>query len=66
MAVYELNRGSPTLLHAFGAGFVLSRLAHAWGLYTRGGVSAGRTAGVVGTFTLTVALAVANIAKVIG
>lgn len=66
LALFELNHADPAWLHAFGAVFFVSRLMHAWGLLTSAGVSFGRTLGVCGTLLALIALAVADIAKVMG
>ena len=65
LAVYEINHAPAIALHIFGVVFVLSRLAHASGLYQSSGASSGRVAGMVGTLTALVALAVANVVQVI-
>jgi uncharacterized protein len=61
LALYELNRASPIVLHAFGAAFLLARLIHAGGLYTSPGSSTGRVIGAGITFLLVIGLALANI-----
>ncbi len=66
MAIYELNRAPAMALHIFGVAFLLARLAHAVGLYTSVGHSLGRASGVVGSFTVLVLLACANIWQVLG
>lgn len=65
LAIYEINHASATALHIFGVVFVLSRLAHASGLYQSPGASLGRVVGMVGTLTALVALAIANVIQVI-
>ena len=45
-------------VHIIGAGFLLGRIAHAQGLASSGGVSAGRAAGMVLTLTALIAAAV--------
>ena len=65
LAVYEINHAPATALHIFGVVFILSRLAHAAGLYQSSGASSGRVAGMIGTLTTLVALAIANVAQVI-
>lgn len=64
LAAFELNHGSATMLHLFGAAFLTARVAHAWGLYASGGASIGRVAGATGTMVLLVALAIANLIKI--
>jgi len=65
LAAYELNHGSATALHLFGAVFFVSRVLHAWGLYSSGGTSPGRFAGTAGTLVALMALAVANLLKIL-
>ncbi len=65
LAAYELNGGSELLLHAFGAVFFASRVLHAWGIYSSGGSSPGRFVGTAGTLTTLLALAVANVLKIL-
>ena len=57
----ELNHGAPLLLHFFGGGFLVARVAHAWGLYSSRGTSPGRFLGTAGTMLLLIALAIANL-----
>ena len=65
LAIYEINHASAVALHIFGVVFVLSRLAHASGLYQSPGASLGRVVGMFGTLTALVALAIANVIQVI-
>ncbi len=65
LAVYEINHAPAIALHIFGVVFILSRLAHASGLYQTSGASLGRVAGMIGTLTALVALAIANVIQVI-
>jgi uncharacterized membrane protein YecN with MAPEG domain len=65
LAVYEINHAPAIALHIFGVVFILSRLAHASGLYQTSGASSGRVAGMIGTLTALVALAIANVIQVI-
>lgn len=65
LAVYEINHAPAIALHLFGVVFILSRLAHASGLYQTSGASSGRVAGMIGTLTALVALAIANVMQVI-
>jgi uncharacterized membrane protein YecN with MAPEG domain len=64
LAAFELNRGPAWAVHAFGASFVLARLAHAAGLYLKGARSNARVVGVVATFTVLIVLALANLRQV--
>ena len=66
LGLYELNHGSATWLHLFGAAFLLSRLLHAWGLFNSGGASPGRVSGTIGTNSCLIGLAIANLLKVVG
>ncbi len=66
LGAYELNGGHGSMLHFFGAAFLLSRALHAWGLFSSGGVTAGRFSGTVGTNGCLIGLAVANLMKVLG
>ena len=61
LLVYELNGGRPWALHVLGGVFVLSRLAHAFGLSASSGRSPGRFAGTVGTWAVLLALALLNL-----
>jgi hypothetical protein len=61
LLVCELNGGRPWLLHVLGGVFVLSRLAHAYGLSGSAGRSPGRFAGTVGTWAVLLALALLNL-----
>jgi hypothetical protein len=61
LLVCELNGGRPWLLHVLGGVFVLSRLAHAYGLSRSAGRSPGRFAGTVGTWAVLLALALLNL-----
>jgi uncharacterized membrane protein YecN with MAPEG domain len=63
MLVYELNQGSPAVLHAYGGLFFLARALHAWGLSRIEGPSFGRTYGVLGTWIVVIGLAVANLLR---
>ncbi len=65
LAVYEINHAPALALHIFGLVFILSRLAHASGLYQSSGTSTGRAVGMVGTLTSLVLLAIANVVQVI-
>ena len=64
--VYEFNHGHPNMLHFFGAVFLLSRVLHAWGLFSSGGASPGRVSGTIGTNGCLLGLAIANLLKVLG
>lgn len=63
LLVYELNHGSPQLLHAFGSLLFFARVMHAWGLSGSAGMSIGRLGGVVGTWLTIVGLGVVNLLK---
>lgn len=61
LAVCEINRGSPTTLHVFGSAFLVSRVLHAWGLFSSSGASTGRVLGMAGTSLCLLGLAIANL-----
>ena len=65
LAAYELNGGGTMALHALGAVFFLARVLHAWGLYSSGGTSPGRFMGTAGTLVALLALAMANLLKIL-
>lgn len=59
LLVLEMSGGMPNwVIHALGIAWIVSRVAHAWGLST--GVMAGRTAGASGTYVLLLLLAGLN------
>ena len=53
----ELNGYPDTVIHAFGAVLLLSRLLHAWGLSRSSGASPGRFLGTLLTLVLMLAMA---------
>lgn len=57
LLVLELDHVQPALLHVFGIVLVLARIAHAWGLSTSAGVTPGRLLGTLGTWLVTLAMA---------
>lgn len=61
MALYELDGGSPRLLHAAGIGLIVGRLLYVGPLWTSGGWNAFRATGVTLTWLIIVALAVLNL-----
>ncbi len=61
LAALELNQGSALTLHIFGAGLLLARLLHAFGLSRSGKTSPGRFLGTVLTVTVIFGLGVANV-----
>ena len=63
LVMYELNRGSVTWLHIFGAVFFISRVVHAWGLFSSSGASMGRLVGAVGTYACLLGLAISNLVR---
>lgn len=63
LAMLELNRGSPTLLHFFGGAFLAGRILHAWGLYGSSGPSRGRVAGTAITIIVLIGLAISNVLR---
>ena len=58
IGLLEMNGGSRTMLHVYGAAIVVGRLAHAWGLSTSAGESIGRLAGMLLTFLPLIGLSV--------
>lgn len=66
MLVTELNNAlSPTWLHLLGALLIVSRIAHAWGLETSPGTSAGRVFGTLGNLLVIAVLAASTILNVV-
>ncbi len=61
MGVYELNGGSPLVLHAAGSLFFSARVLHAVGLTRQRGASFGRFVEATLTFAVLIALALANL-----
>jgi len=57
LVLAELNRASPTLLHACGVALVLGRVLHAFGLWRTSGASLGRLVGTALTWTTLIVLA---------
>ena len=62
MLLLELCGTPPIRLHALGAGLVLARLLHGWGLSHSSGLSFGRVSGIVLTWII---LASASVAAVL-
>lgn len=60
--ILELNHASPLLLHFMGAGLLLGRILHAFGLYTRKGPNPGRFIGTVLTWLALLIGAIASLA----
>jgi len=65
MAIYEINGGSHTALHAAGIVLVAARLLHVSGMWSTPKTNFGRASGQSLTWLTTVALAVLNIVKII-
>ncbi|QDP00948.1 MAPEG family protein [Thalassotalea sp. PS06] len=63
-AIFEVNQGSPMLLHAIGGALVTCRFLHAIGVSKTAGTSWQRFVGVLGTFLAILILAVINIANI--
>ncbi|MDF4002578.1 MAPEG family protein [Luteibacter sp. PPL201] len=57
LLVLELNQTLPLLLHVFGITLLIARLAHAMGLSSSPGYSAGRAAGAALTLVVIAAMA---------
>ncbi|WP_268408509.1 MAPEG family protein [Alteromonas sp. a30] len=64
MLIAEINQMPHTLLHIVGAGLIIVRLLHAFGLANNVGKSWQRFVGVIGTFLLYIVLIVTNILTV--
>lgn len=54
----EQTGASPAVIHGFGASFVIARVAHAQGMSSTLGRSAGRFYGSIGTLLITAGLAI--------
>jgi len=65
MAVYEINGGMHTALHAAGIVLVAARLLHAAGMWSTPKTNFGRVSGQSLTWLTTVALAILNIVKIV-
>ncbi|MFT6908082.1 MAG: putative membrane protein YecN with MAPEG domain [Oleiphilaceae bacterium] len=61
LLMLELNSLNPLLLHAFGLVLVVSRVAHAWGLSKRNGLTSGRFYGTLFTWLLIVLMLFLNV-----
>lgn len=61
MLICELNGGAVALLHVAGAAFIIARVLHAQGLTATAGLSKGRFYGVLVTWIVIIALALANL-----
>jgi len=61
LLLFEMNGGPGWAAHLAGAGFFVSRCAHAWGLSHSSGRTLGRALGTLGTWLILVALALADI-----
>jgi uncharacterized membrane protein YecN with MAPEG domain len=61
LGVYEVNGGSPMLLHVLGATLFIGRVLHAIGLSKSIGVSKQRQIGMLSLFLVLLILAVENI-----
>ena len=57
LLVLELNQTLPVLLHVFGIGLLVARVAHAMGLTKTPGISAGRAVGAALTLLVIAAMA---------
>jgi uncharacterized membrane protein YecN with MAPEG domain len=63
LLVAELGNATPALLHGCGIALVAARVLHAAGLSRTAGVSPGRFAGTVATFTVIAVLAGVDLAS---
>ena len=59
LALLEINGGSRILVHALGIGFIVARLAHAFGLARTADTNPGRAAGILLTLLVIVVASVA-------
>lgn len=66
LALMALSGFSAMVVHVFGAAFLASRASHAYGLSTKAGPSPGRMVGMIGTFTVSILVAVALILRFVG
>jgi len=66
LLLYEMGGATGWVLHLFGAGFLVVRLAHQYGMATGRKVSAARVVGAAGTWTIIGALAVVNLVQALG
>ena len=65
LALLEICHGPRWLVHALGATFIVSRLAHAFGLAGGAGINPGRSAGIVLTL-LTILMASIALLAIVG
>jgi uncharacterized membrane protein YecN with MAPEG domain len=65
MLIYELNGGVRLALYIAGGVLVVSRLLHAFGLWSSDEPGLGRGAGQIATWLTIVALAILNVVKII-
>lgn len=65
ICLLELTGAPPLMLHLLGAGLLVSRLGHAWGLMSRVGTSVGRAVGMVGTFMVILVASVTLLSRVL-
>jgi len=61
MLLAELGGATAWLLHALGVAFLMSRIAHAYGLSRSGGTSPGRFYGTLFTWVMLLAVSVLNL-----
>lgn len=61
MGLYELDGGSHLALHIAGIALVVSRLLHAWGIWSTADLTFGRGVGTTLTWLAVAALAVLNL-----
>ncbi len=61
MLLAELEGAPPLVMHALGVSLVVARVAHAAGLYTTSGTSAGRFFGTAMTWTMMFAAACVDV-----
>lgn len=64
MLLYEISGGSHIALHITGAGLVVGRVLHAWGLWSTTAPTFGRIVGPTLTWVVILALAVLNLISI--
>lgn len=65
LAIFEMNGGSPLMLHICGGVFVASRAIHAMGISRSAGVTWQRKYGSLGTYLVILTLALSNIFNIL-
>ena len=65
MAIYELNGGAHTALHALGIALIVARVTQTWGMWATDMTNIGRQIGQSLTWLSLIALAALNLWKVV-